>query len=316
MLMQTKSLFFIFVFISALCLPASYVFSQGAWTKKADFPTSSRFFAVSFSIGNKGYYGLGQKQTEPFVYKVYNDWWEYDPAKDSWVQKADFPGSGRLGAKGFSLNGKGYAGAGYFIMPNGPNAGGNDYQSDIYEYDPSSNTWVKKNDCFLGDKDFLFVRSDTIWCVNPEYRTLRKYNPLTDTWAETSWGKKVFAPDYSAIAGNDAHFTINGNKYLITLVKKKRVYINQLWEFNPHSLAWTQKNNLPLPGTGEIAAFVIGEKVFVMRCGQDFLEYNSALDAWTEVKNINLPDKYFFPAFVVSGKYYGFSKYKFWEFVP
>jgi len=306
---------FFFLFLSAFCFFNSCLFSQGAWTKRADFPTSSRFFAVSFSIGDKGYYGLGQKQTEPFVYKVYNDWWEYDPAKDAWVQKADFPGGGRLGAKGFSLNGKGYAGSGYFIMPNGPNAGGKDYQSDVYEYDPAANTWTKKSDCFLGDKDFLFLRTDTICCVNPEYRTLRKYNPITDAWTETEWEKKALAPDYSAIAGNEAHFSVNGKAYIITLVKKKRVYINQLWEFDPHVVAWIKKNDLPLPGIAEVSAFFVVEKAFVMRSGKDFLEYDGALDQWTEIKNISLPDKYFSPAFVIDNKCYGFSKYKFWEFV-
>lgn len=82
--MKTKLLLFIFLFPSA-------IFSQSTWTKKENFPGSSRNFAVSFSIGNKGYYGLGQKQVELFTYKVYNDFWEYDAEKNTWTQKAEFP---------------------------------------------------------------------------------------------------------------------------------------------------------------------------------------------------------------------------------
>lgn len=42
-----------------------------------------------------------------------SDFWEYDPAVNSWTQKTDFGGGKREGAFGFALNGKGYVGTGY-----------------------------------------------------------------------------------------------------------------------------------------------------------------------------------------------------------
>lgn len=66
-----------------------------------------RYSAVGFSIGSKGYIGTGQ---DACGYK--NDFWEYNPADNSWTQKADFGGGGRVAAVGFSIGSKGYIGTG------------------------------------------------------------------------------------------------------------------------------------------------------------------------------------------------------------
>ena len=303
---------FLIAFVTLSSLEAS--FSQGTWTKKADFPSSSRFYGVGFSIGEKGYYGMGQKQVSLFSYKVYNDFWEYDPANNTWTQKSDFPGGGRIGAKGFAVHGKGYAGFGYFIMPDGPNAGSNDYQKDFYEFDPSANTWSKKNDQFLGGGDICFLIRDTLRVVNPEYRILKTYNFLTDTWFESTWDKKEIMPKYENIPENDAGFSAGGKEYIVTAVKKKGNIVNQLWEFDPRTLAWKERSSLPASGIDAYTTFSIDDKGYIMRDGNDLLEYDPAADTWTEKKDISLPEKRFAPAFTIGARSYGFSKYEFWEF--
>jgi hypothetical protein len=40
------------------------------------------------------------------------DFWEYDPATNTWTQKADFGGTARYSAVGFSIADKGYLGTG------------------------------------------------------------------------------------------------------------------------------------------------------------------------------------------------------------
>src|SRR5437764_15217912 len=55
-------------------------------------------------------------------------------AQDTWAQKADFGGTGRFGAIGFSISNKGYLGTG----------NGNDLYNDFWEYDPSINAWAQK----------------------------------------------------------------------------------------------------------------------------------------------------------------------------
>ena len=41
-----------------------------------------------------------------------NDFWEYDPATNTWTQKADFGGTARQYATGLSIGSKGYIGTG------------------------------------------------------------------------------------------------------------------------------------------------------------------------------------------------------------
>ena len=43
---------------------------------------------------------------------TYKDFWEYDPATNTWTQKADFGGTTRSVAVGFSIGSKGYIGTG------------------------------------------------------------------------------------------------------------------------------------------------------------------------------------------------------------
>ena len=108
------------------------------WTKKADFLGTSRRDAVGFSIGNKGYIGIGSNLNGSGSLK---DFWEYDPVSNIWTQKADFSGIERWEAVGFSIGDKGYIGFGtspvdeWFVNP-----------QDFWEYDQVSNTWTKKAD--------------------------------------------------------------------------------------------------------------------------------------------------------------------------
>ncbi len=50
----------------------------------ADFPGVAREYATGFSIGNKGYIGLGISPA------FLNDFYEYNPKTNVWNEKADF----------------------------------------------------------------------------------------------------------------------------------------------------------------------------------------------------------------------------------
>jgi len=84
------------------------------WTKKADFEGAARHCAVGFSIGTKGYIGtgMGAASGEPPLPSAYDDFWEYDPAGNTWTQKTVFGGGARYGATGFAIGTKGYVGTG------------------------------------------------------------------------------------------------------------------------------------------------------------------------------------------------------------
>ena len=88
--------------------------------------------ATGFSIGSKGYIGTGADGTV-----VFKDFWEYDPAANTWTQKADFGGSARDYAKGFVIGGKAYVGT-------GANELGTFYK-DFWEYTPATaqTSWIE-----------------------------------------------------------------------------------------------------------------------------------------------------------------------------
>ena len=104
-----------------------------SWTQKADFGGGERISAVGFSIENKGYVGTGGSSN--FFVNVFRDFWEYDPATNKWIQKANVGGLARKEAAGFSLLGRGYIGTG---------TGDNGAMLDFWAYYPATNTWVKK----------------------------------------------------------------------------------------------------------------------------------------------------------------------------
>ena len=71
-----------------------------------DFPGSPRASLTSFVIQQNAFICFG----EDGGYK--QDFWEYNPTTDSWIQKTDFGGSARFKGISFSINDKGYAGLG------------------------------------------------------------------------------------------------------------------------------------------------------------------------------------------------------------
>ncbi len=108
------------------------------WTQKADFGGEARGASVGFSINGKGYIGTGRHFTNGLGY-FFQDFWEYNPANDTWTQKADFGGGSRAYATGFSIGSKGYLGTGrigvdppYISM------------QDFWEYNPANDTWTQK----------------------------------------------------------------------------------------------------------------------------------------------------------------------------
>ena len=157
--------------------------STNSWTQKADLAGAGRWAAVGFSIGNKGYIATGYKNQCCLI--NLNDLWEYDPSNDSWTKKANFAGTKRLSAVGFSIGDKGYVGLGSDC----------DYcvTDDFWEYDPGNDTWTRKADFaggarenavafsvgaigYVGTGDYYDYYNSTV------FNDFWKFDPVTNTW--------------------------------------------------------------------------------------------------------------------------------------
>jgi len=77
-----------------------------------------------------GYIGTGSPNSS----LKEDGFWEYNPALDSWTQKASFGGGIRTVASGFSIDSRCYLGTGY--------ESGFTWPADLWEYTPDSQTSI------------------------------------------------------------------------------------------------------------------------------------------------------------------------------
>jgi N-acetylneuraminic acid mutarotase len=193
------------------------------WLQKSSHPTVGRAWAVGFAIGSKGYVGTGQGGVNG-SYVTYNDFWEYAPATNSWVQKANASPVSRAEAVGFSLNGKGYIGTGFQR---------NNFQGtrlkDFWEYDPVANTFTQKADFGGTPREnaagFAMQGKGYIGLgQNTQFKYVRDfwfYDPATNVWTETQ-----SLPSTPRI--NAAGFSINNIGY-IAMGRDSLTTLNQIW---------------------------------------------------------------------------------------
>lgn len=105
------------------------------WTQKASFPGGKRRGSSGFTVGNKAYVLAGRDDTLPNGVN-HNDMWAFDPATNTWAQKANYPGGNREDLIAFGIGNYGYAGFGL--------AGSR--KLDFYRYDPATDTWTQLPD--------------------------------------------------------------------------------------------------------------------------------------------------------------------------
>jgi N-acetylneuraminic acid mutarotase len=163
--------------------------ATNSWTQKASLPTTpGRASAVGFSIGSKGYIGIGIKPSTGAadLPEYYQDFWEWDQATNVWTKKSDFGGYTRNEAVGFSIGDKGYIGTGYTDQGN--------YTREFWEWDQTTNVWTKKSD-FGGDAragavGFAIGEKGYIGTgyagVPPGYKDFWEWDQATNTWTQKS----------------------------------------------------------------------------------------------------------------------------------
>ncbi len=128
---------------------------------------------VSFTIGNKGYFGLINNRETVYRDKFFV--FDFEEEFPEWTElKESFPGATRRLAAAFAVGDKGYVGLGFSLE-------GNQDLLDFYEFNPQTVDWRKVND-FRGD-----ARSEAVSFVigNMAYVGLgidANRNGLTDLW--------------------------------------------------------------------------------------------------------------------------------------
>lgn len=283
---------FLFLLIAEL-LSSSLIAANFGWTQRENFGGIGRHRSIAFSIGSKGYMGTGHYNAQGDV--QFKDIWEYDPASNSWTQKADFGGGKRYHAVAFSIGNKGYVATGRDTTFANKN--------DVWEYNPLTNIWMQKGN-FLGTARrgaVAFVIGNFAYLGTglegggAYTNTFYRYNPINDTWspvASMPTGGRI-----SAVG-----FAIGDKGYVGTGYVNGVGSTNDFWEYNPALNTWTQKANVGgFANRMEASGFAINGKGYLGTGDNyssgtnygDFWEYNPNTNIWTQVADFGgLPRRY------------------------
>jgi N-acetylneuraminic acid mutarotase len=275
-----KGLFFL-LFFGLLLLPKIGYSVGRTWYQRAHHGGDARHRVTAFSIGNKGYLGGGHVNSGVLI--TYSDYWEYDPATNTWTQIADYGGGQRYHSSAFVIGNAAYVGCGE------NNSGG--YTKDFWKYVPEVNTWfpiaeltaIERRGCVAFAIDgigyFGLGQSDA------GYRNdFFRYDPETNVWSTVA--------DFPGTPRNAAvSFTHNGKGYVGT-GHITGLAVNDFYEYDPNTDTWTEKASVGLQPRQDAIGFSIDGKGYIGtgndNIDQDFgdiWEYDFELDTWTQIED-------------------------------
>ncbi|MCH2023527.1 MAG: T9SS type A sorting domain-containing protein [Saprospiraceae bacterium] len=285
------------------------------WTQKANFGGIGRHRGAACASTNKGYMGFGHINS--VVNIAFDDVWEYDPATDTWTQKADFGGGRRYHNLFFSVKEKVYAGLGRSESST---------FDDFWEYDPTTNAWTQLNDFPGGSRlgPLSFIIEDVAYIGmgmgSGNENGFYKYDPDNDAWTAIS--------DFpGAVRNTGIAFSLGGKGYVGTGSGSFGTG-NDFWEYKPSTDQWLQRANVPgLPREGA-TAFAVKGRGYVF-CGNDWSEdfddvweFNPGSNTWKQLDDFPGSGRRFMNGFSIHERGYcgsgtnGINFNDFWCFDP
>lgn len=319
---MNKALLLIF-----LCFSGLEIYAQQAWTQKANMPAVARHRTVAFTIGNKGYMGLGHYNSGPEGNTYLEDLWEYDPVNDSWTQKANFGGGHRYHAVGVGYKNVAFVGTGR-DQTNPPNQSYT-LETDWWKFDPISNTWTlmapmpgvgrRGAVAFLIDSLIFVGTGQTSGGYTDDFFA---YDAENDQWL-TGVPSFPGGQRTSAIA-----FSIDNKGYVGT--GGIGCGDNLFYEYKRATNQWVQRANVGGPIRNEAYAFAVNGKGYVLtgdNCSsgtnyKDVWEYDPNTDTWTELMEFPGSARRYMNGFVIGERVFcgsgtsGVNYNDLWEFDP
>jgi N-acetylneuraminic acid mutarotase len=285
-----KDLLTLFLFISI----ASAAQSNLGWLQRAGFPGPARHRATCAAVGNRGYMGMGHINSVVDV--LFDDWYEYDPGSDTWMQKANFPAGPRFHATSFVINNKIYVGTGRDVNAN--------LYNDFYCYDPVTNTWST-----IASYPGAGRRGAVGFTINgygyvgtgSYHSNFYKYDPVNDLWtpiASLPGSGRISAVGFSI-----------GNKGYVTTGDETGP-MGDIWEYDPSFDSWTAK--APLPGLPRMEAggFAMNGKGYV-GCGDDYSSgtnygdfwcFDPVTNSWSQIADFGGAARRYLSSFVIGNR--------------
>jgi len=207
-------------------------------------------------------------------------------SQGTWTQKADFAGTKRFGAIGFSIGNKGYIGTGV-------GAGFSAWYKDLWEWDQATDTWTQKANLpdtsrayavgfAIADKGYVCTGYN--WNIGYFYKELWEYDPALNTWKQKA--------NFPGAARHGAVVFTIGNLAYVGTGSVLPSFYDDLWEYNALVDTWTQKASFLFSERSFATAFSIGNKGYLGTGSgytsgyNDLWEFDPATNAWTQMANL------------------------------
>jgi len=232
-----------------------------SWTRKQDFPGEKRVLPVSAAVDGFGYVGMGYNYNNGGPYReasYLKDFWQYNPADDSWVRKADFPTHTSNNMSSFVYQDEIYVLHGF-----GPDT----FNGNMFKYNLVDDTWTQLAD-FPG-----YNRTAAVACTNGNRifagTGFAMWNE-DDWWeylpASDSWSRKKNMPDGGRINGLSF---VAGNRFFVATGrywagKNTGGHVkSDVVEFDAIRNKWYHAGNIPGGGRENALCFTINGKVYI-----------------------------------------------------
>ncbi|MBI3502070.1 MAG: T9SS type A sorting domain-containing protein [Bacteroidetes bacterium] len=232
----------------------------------------------------------------------------------AWTQKANFGGTARQYATGFSIGTKGYVGTG--------NDNNNADTQTFWEWDQANNTWTQKANFVsarryavafsIGTKGYIGTGVDGTY-----KQDFWEWNQATNVWTQ----KANFG---GTARGSAIGFSI-GTKGYVGTGRDVDSLRSDFWEWNQATNVWTQKANFSGTARQNAVGFSIGTKGYIGTGQQfpiyknDFWEYDPSSNTWIQKAQFAGTARYQAIGFSIGLKGYiatgydGANKKDFWE---
>ncbi len=276
----------------------------------ADLPGAGRWYATTFTIGDKAYICNGMDENRRRLY----DLWEFDTKTLKWTEKNAFPGTARNASVAFVIDGIAYVGSGY-----DPNIGST---RDFYRYNPVEDKWSAISDLpgavrehsiafALNGKGYVMTGKNTTGWLKDNW----EYDPKTDKWTRKS---DMPGPERTFVA----NALIYENKAFIGGGHSKEGddWRSDWYEYNPKIDTWTMK--APFYAKDPTGFYMGGRFYLLYEDARKLAVYDPQSDKWIKLgkpmdkftlhgATFSFPNRAFFGT-GFNGQY----KKSFWEYKP
>jgi hypothetical protein len=206
-----------------------YNIANNQWTDKTDFPGTAKDYVTASNTATKGYImggANGFHPNTPAYHVTLSENWEYDFAGNTWTQKSNTPGFGRLNGVAYAIGDKIYFGTGASIIGIvNPSTLQFSWipliNNDWWEYNTIQNTWTQKasfagggrqdmRGFVIGGKIYLGMGSSGYF-VNVK-SDFWEYNTSSNTWTQRASYPpgESFPPFHSLLSASNRGYSVFG----------------------------------------------------------------------------------------------------------